>query len=135
MMGKVRNQKWICLFLAIAVMISGICLEKIPTDSYFSYSQNSTLTKADKVLRDVSVCRMETLSQREVLSSFRTAKREIRRNQIRTGLQAGISTSYAQFLLKNFQLNHLAEVDRTNGEGSCSVAILSYIHKQDGEKA
>ena len=135
MMGKVRNHKWICLFLAIVIMISGICLEKIPADSFFSCSHSNTIAKSDGILRDVSAYKTETLSQREVLSSLRTAKRETRRNQVRTGFQTGFCVSYAEFLPQNFQSNQAAELDTRDCEGSSSVAILSYIHNQDGEKA
>ncbi len=134
-MRKGRNQKWICLLLVIVVMISGICLEKIPADSYFSCKQTSTIAKADSVLRDVSACRTETLSQREVLSSFRTAKRELRRNQVRTIYQSGLCLSNAEFLPQNFQTKQAAREDNINCKDSCSAAILSYIHNQDGEKA
>lgn len=135
MMRKVRNQKWICLFMAIAVMISGICLEKIPADSYFSCNHTGTIAKSDGILRDVSACRTESLSQREILGSLRTAKRETRRNQIKTGFQTGFCVSYAECLLQIFQLNQAVEMDGNNCESSCSAAILSYIHNQDGEKA
>ena len=135
MMGKVRNQKWICLCLAIAMMISGICLEKIPADSYFSYNQTSTITKSDRVRLDVSAYRTETLSQREVLSSLRTVKRELRRNQVRTYYSSGMCLFNAEILPPIFQIKQLAEVEGIYGNTSYSVAILSYIHNQDGEKA
>ena len=134
MMGKVRNQKWICLCLAIAMMISGICLEKIPADSYFSCSQTSMITKADSVLRDVSACKTETLSQREVLSSLRTVKGKSRRNLVRTYYSLGMCLFNAESLPPIFQIKQAAKVE-IYGESSCMVAILSYIHNQDGEKA
>lgn len=134
-MRKGRNQKWICLLLVIAVMISGICLEKITADSYFSCKQTSTIAKADSILKDVSACRIETLSQREVLSSFRMAKRELRRNQIRIIYQSGLCLSNAEFLPQNFQTKQEARENNINCKNSCSAAILSYIHNQDGEKA
>lgn len=135
MMRKVRNQKWIYLLLVITVMISGICLEKIQADAYFSCNHTRTIVKLDGILRDVPACRTETLSQREVLSSLRTAKRETRHNQIKTGFQTGFCVSYAEILPQNIQLNQAAGIDRSDCEGSSSAVILSYIHKQDGEKA
>lgn len=134
-MGKERNQKWVCLLLVITVMISGICLEKIPTDSYFSCKQTNTIAKADGVLRDVSAYKTETLSQREVLSSLRSVKRELRRNQVRTSALLGNCLSKEVFLPQIIQSNQAAEGDGIYCKTSCSAAILSYIHKQDGEKA
>lgn len=133
-MRKVRNQKWICLLMAITVMISGICLEKIPADSYFSCSQTNTITKADSVLRDESACRTETLSQREVLSSLRTVKRDQRRNQVRTYYSSGMCLFNAEILPPIFQIKQAAK-EEVYCESSCIAAILSYIHNQDGEKA
>ena len=134
MMGKVRNQKWICLCLAIAMMISGICLEKIPADSYFSYNQTSTITKSDRARLDVSAYRTETLSQREVLSSLRTVKRELRRNQVRTYYSSGMCLFNAEILPPIFQIKQAAK-EEVYCESSYIAAILSYIHNQDGEKA
>lgn len=134
-MRKERNQKWICLFLVIAVMILGICLEKIPADSYFSCKQESTIAKADGVLRDISAYKTETLSQREVLSSLRSAKRELRRNQVRTSALLGNYLSSEEFLPQIFQSKQAAGGDSIYCKTSCSAAILSYIHNQDGEKA
>ena len=134
-MRKIRNQKYICLLLAIAMMISGICLEKIPTDSYFSCNQKSILIKSERVYSNISVYRTETLSQREVLSSLRTAKRELRRNQIRTFHLSGDSLFHVGFLPQDFQSKRIAEGNHIFGKASYSAVILSYIHKQDGEKA
>lgn len=134
-MRKVRNQKWICLMLVIAVMISGICLEKIPANSYFSCQKASAIAKADSVLRDVSACRTESLSQREVLSSLRSAKGEAKRNQVRVSYLSGLCLSNAELLPQMFQSKQAAEEEGTYCKASCSAAILSYIHKQDGEKA
>ena len=134
-MKKVRNQKLICLLMVFAVMISGICLEKIPVNSYFSCIETSAIVKDYNVLRDVSAYRTETLSQREVLSSIRTVKRELRRNQVRISYLSGLFLSNAEFLPQNFQLKHLEEEDGIYCKTSCIGAILSYIHNQDGEKA
>lgn len=134
MMGKIRNQKWICLFLAIAVMISGICLEKLPVGSYFSCNQINTITKADSNLLDTSACRTESLSQREVLSSLRTARRELRRNQVRTYYSSGMCLFNAEILPPIFHINQVTRAEDIYCESSCIEAILSYIHNQDGEK-
>ena len=134
-MRKVRNQKCICLLLAIAIMISGICLEKIPADSYFSCNQSNTIVKAEGVFKNISACRTETLSQREVLSSLRAANRPFRSNQVRTHNLSGCSLFSVGFLPQNFQSKQGTEKGDVYCNTSCSVVILSYIHNQDGEKA
>ena len=134
-MRKGRNQKWICLILVIIVMISGICLEKIPANAYFSCKHTNTIAKADGILQEMSAYRLETLSQREVISSIRTAKRESRRTEIRLNHLLGFSLSDKKVLLQNFHSKKIGEEYGIFAKPSCSTAILSYIHNQDGEKA
>lgn len=132
-MEKTRNQKWVCLILAVIVMISGICLERVPANALFSCTKNSAITRIDDTCKDLGVYRTETFNQREVLSSLRLARREIRRNQVRAAAMLCISS--ADILPQNFQSKKLAGEDRLYYEILCSLAILTYIHNQDGEKA
>ena len=134
-MRRIRNQKCICLLLAIAIMISGMCSVKIPADSFFSCNQPNTIAKAERTFKNISACRTETLSQREVLSSLRGIKREYRKNQVRTYNLSGYSLSDMEIFPNNFQSKQFAEEDGDFCNASCSAAILSYIHNQDGEKA
>ena len=134
-MRRNRNHKWVCLFLAMMILISGMCLEKIPADSYFSCKQTNAITKTDGIIHDVSAYRTETLSQREVLSSLKTAKRDLRRTQIRANNLSRLCIFSEELFSKNFQTKLVAEEDGIFCKETCSVAILSYIHNQDGEKA
>ena len=92
------------------------------------------ITKAEGIPSDVAAYRTETLSQKEVLSSLSTARRELRRNQFRTYYPSGMCLSNAEILPPIFHIN---QTDREVGiscKTSCSATILSYIHNQDGEK-
>ncbi len=135
MIGRLRNQKWIWLCLAIAIMISGICLEKLPTGSYSSCNQTDSITETDNNIWDISACRIDTLSQRETLRSLRTAQRKLKRNPIRTFSSSGMNLSGAEILPQIFQWKQAMEIEGIYGNTSYSIAILSYIHNQDGEKA
>lgn len=135
-MKKVRNHKLICLLMAIAVMISGICLEKIPVNSYFSCKQANTITSSDSSFKKVSVYKAETLNQQEVLSSIQSTKREVRRSSFRDRSRATeFYISYADILPQNIHFKGVAKEDSSFQGMKCSIAILNYIHKQDGEKA
>ncbi len=134
-MKKERNQKLICLLLIFAVMIFGICLEKIPANSYFSCKETSAIAKAENVIRNVSAYRTETLREREVLSFIRTTEREVRRNQNRTNYLLDFCLSGTEILSQKFRSKQVMDKDDSYRQSSCSAAILSYIHKQDGEKA
>lgn len=113
------------------IMISGICPERVPADAFFSCSQNSSITGMDNIHNELSVCRTETFSQREVLNSLRLSKRESRRNQV--GATAVLHSSGTDILPYIFQSNQRDE--DICYETLCSLAILTYIHNQDGEKA
>lgn len=132
-MEKIRNQKWVCLVLAVIVMISGICLERVPANSLFSCTKNISIIGTDDTYKDISVYRAENFNQREVLGSMRLARRDVRRNQVRTA--AVLYISNADILLQNFQSKQIVGEDRLYYETLCSLAILTYIHNQDGEKA
>lgn len=132
-MEKTRNQKYACLLLAVIVMISGICLERVPADAFFSCTKNSTITRSDSTYKDLSLCRTETLNQREVLNSLCLAKREGRRGQARAA--AALYFSNADILPHIFQSNQGKGEETQGYEILCSLVVLTYIHNQDGEKA
>ena len=133
-MGKVRNHKTICALLAIAIMISGICLGEIQASSYFSCKQESTINTADSIKGEDSVYRNEQLSQREVISSIRQVRNVTRRINSRSEYEIELCPFNVEILPQ--KSHFLAAVEEGSYlEHSCSFAILNYIHKQDGEKA
>ena len=69
-MKKIRNHRAICILLAIAIMISGICLGEIQASSYSSCKQESSINTRDSIMQKNSVYRTEKLNQREVISSI-----------------------------------------------------------------
>lgn len=132
-MKKIRNQKWACLVLAVIVMISGICLERVPADAFFSCVKNTSFTGIDHTDKELSVYRAESLNQREVLNSLRVSRRDGRRSQTRV---ASVFCSLNVDILPHiFHLNQRKGDDRYGYETWSSLAILTYIHNQDGEKA
>lgn len=133
-MKKIRNQKYVCLLLAVIVMILGICLERVPANALFSCSKNTSVIRSDSTYKEVAVYQTETFKDREVLNSLKLAKREVRRNQERM-TSAALCVFGADTLLSNYQSSQSAEEDRLYYETLCSFAILTYIHNQDGEKA
>ena len=132
-MEKTRNQKYACLLLAVIVMISGICLERVPADAFFSCTENSAITRSDSTYKDLSVCRTETLNQREVLNSLRLARRDGRRGQTR--VVTALFFSDADILPHIFQTTQKRRQENQDYEILCSLTVLTYIHNQDGEKA
>ena len=132
-MGKIRNHKWICIALMAAIMISGICLNGIQANSFFSCHKESSISAPDKLVEKGSVYRTEQLSEREVIRSIRQVRNNSRRANSRTEQEIEFCLFDVDILPHKFHSISATE-ERLYYENLCSVAILNYIHKQDGEK-
>ncbi len=132
-MGKIRNHKLICIALMAAIMISGICLNGMQANSYFSCNRESCISAPDNTIEEGSVYRTEQLSEREVISSIRQVRTCSRRANSRTEQEIDPVSLVADILPQKFHFTSAIE-ERLNYDNLCSVAILNYIHKQDGEK-
>ena len=133
-MKKVRNHKLICMILTIMIMISGICLGEIQASSSFSCKQVSSIKAADSVIQKESVYRTEQLNQKEVISYIRQVRNVARRIHSRSEYEIELCLFDVDILPQKILFLTAVE-EGTYLENSCSVAILNYIHKQDGEKA
>lgn len=133
-MGKVRNHKIICALLTIAIMISGICLGEIQASSYFSCKQESAINTADSIKGEDSVYRNERLSQREVISSIRQVRTIARRINSRAENETELCPVNVEVLPQKIHTTWAMD-DGYNWEHLCKIAIITYIHEQDGEKA
>lgn len=132
-MGKMRNHKLICIVLMAAIMISGICLNGIQANSYFSYKKESRISVPNYTIEEGSVCRTEKLSESEVIGSIRQVRTCSRRVNSRMEQEIEAVSFEADSLpLKIQSISAIGE--RLYFDNLCSVAILNYIHKQDGEK-
>jgi len=132
-MGKIRNHKLICIALMAAIMISGICLNGIQANSFFSCHKESSISAPDKLVEKGSVYRTEQLSEREVIRSIRQIRNNSRRANSRTEQEIEFCLFNVEILPHKFHSISATE-ENLYYENLCSVAILNYIHKQDGEK-
>lgn len=133
-MRKGRNHTIMSLLLAIAIMISGICLDRIPANSFFSCKETSVISVAGRPLKSVSAYKTETLDQREVLSSINQSPQNVDRNSVRTRWSEEVLFLSTDNLTQDFRLYISAKENRLYYETLCSITILNYIHEQDGEK-
>ena len=133
-MRKIRNHKIICALLVMAIMISGICLGEIQASSYFSCKQESSINAADSIKGEASVYRNERLSQREVISSIRQVRNIARRMNSRSEYETELCPINVEALPQKIHFTW-ATHDGSYLEHLCKVAIITYIHEQDGEKA
>lgn len=132
-MRKIRNHKTICIALMAAIMISGICLNGIQTNSFFLCHKESRISTSDNLIEEGSVYRTEQLSEREVIRSIRQVRNYGRRANSGAEQEIGFCLFDVDILPHKF--HSISAIDeRLYYENLCSVAILDYIHKQDGEK-
>ena len=127
------NHKLICIVLTVAIMISGICLNGIQANSYFSCNKESRISSPDNTIAEGSVYRTEQLSEREVISSIRQVRTYSRRAISRAEQEIDSVSFEADILPQKFHSTSAIE-EGLYYDNLCSVAILDYIHKQDGEK-
>ena len=132
-MRRIRNHKLICIVLMAAIMISGICLNGIQANSFFSCHKQSSISAPDKLIEKGSVYRTEQLSEREVIRSIRQVRNNSRRANSRTEQEAESCLFDVETLPHKFHSISAIE-ERPDFDNLYSVAILDYIHKQDGEK-
>ncbi len=132
-MGNIRSHKLICIALTAAIMISGICLNGIQASSFFSCHKESSISAPDKLIEKGSIYRTEQLSEREVISSIRQVRTNSRRVTSRTEQEIDSVSLVADILPQGFHSTSAIE-EGLYCDNLCSVAILNYIHKQDGEK-
>ena len=132
-MGKIRNHRLICIALMGAIMISGICLSGMQANSCFSCNKESSITIPDNTIEEGSVYRTEQLSEREVISSIRQVRTYSRRVTSRIEQEIE-SVSFIAGILPQ-KIHSISAIEEgLYCDNLCSVAILNYIHKQDGEK-
>lgn len=127
------NHKLICIVLMVAIVISGICLNQFQANSYFSCKQGSRISSPGHAVDEGSIYRTEKLNQGEVISSIRQIRSNIRRAGSKTENEISICSFDVDILPQKFHSISKIE-ERLYYETLCSLAILNYIHKQDGEK-
>ena len=132
-MEKIRNHKLICIVLTVAIMISGICLNGMQANSFFSCHKESSISAPNRLIEKGSIYRTEQLSEREVISSIRQVRTYSRRAISRAEQEIDSVSFEADILPQKFHFISAIE-ERLYYDNLCSVAILDYIHKQDGEK-
>lgn len=129
-----RNHRFICLLLAVTIMISGICLDKIPANSFFSCKKTGAITIPNRQMKSVSAYKTEKLNQQEVLSSIHQIKKDSGPNTNSVQSVRAGNLLKLDGLAQDCRTYISAKENRLYYETLCSITILEYIHRQDGEK-
>ena len=129
-----KNKQWICNFIALIILLTGMCVDEVKADSIFLCPQTAVITSletVDAVLTDVDVEPTELLCTRNAVTSSQIAAQIT--NSRRTIKLSMVFLCIAVFslLLSNFYATErVAEFPRL----STQIAVLNYIHSTDGKK-
>ena len=124
------NLVW--FFLAIIVITTGICSEIERADSFLSYQNQSTEAEMINHLKDTTTYIGNCTNK--LITGLRDTFQRCRRGQERISFR-----NYAEFLWMK-KILHLILFFVVTVTFTCftiqsdSIAILEFIHKQDGEK-
>lgn len=129
-----KNKQWICNFIALVILLTGMCLDEVKADSIFLCPQTAVITgleTADTVLTDVDVKPTELLCTRNSITSSQIAAQitNIRRT-IKLSMTF-LCVAVFSLLLSNFyRAERIVEFPRL----STRTAVLRFIHNTDGKK-
>lgn len=130
-----RNRQWICNFIALLILVAGMCIDEVKADSVFLCPQataaviNSEMAYA--VISDVDIEPVQLLCTRNSVTGSQIAA------QI-TSIRRAIKLSMLLLCVAAFSLllSNFYTVERIV-EFPCSserAAVIHYIHNTDGKK-
>ena len=131
---KRRYGKLICIFIALFILISGMCQEIPQADSLFACLDNSSSTSY--ISSPKGTLSQYELSSKETIGIRSTAF--ISDSSRKTDLRMTLRVSLVLFLAEDFLLK--ISIPQRAAETVCVsethffTAILNYLHRQDGKK-
>lgn len=127
-----KNKKWICNFIALVILISGMWIDEVKTDSIFLYSKTKdTALETSAVLSDMDVESIEILCTRSAISSSQIAAQIVNSKKVIKLSMMFLCLAVFALLLSNFYTaERVAELPIL----CTQAAVLHYIHNADGKK-
>lgn len=129
-----RKQRWICCALAVILLMSGMCVDIKPADSYLCCDTNvstGTILEVPRYLLSVrEVCTPEMLRQGIALPQ----NQNYRRILIRRFSRIGMGVIVAEGILPRLLLSARVTEAVYGQPAAFHVVIVQYIQQQDGKK-
>ena len=130
---KIKQRSLIWILLSFIILVTGMCSEIERTDSFF-VTPKQYVTETDTIENVKSDTLYFGNCTRQLITGLRNSFPQIRRGQGRISFR-----NYAEFLWIKEILQMLSHVCITallvcQPTEHSRVAILEFIHKQDGEK-
>lgn len=128
------DKQWIFNFIALLILLTGMCVDEVKADSIFSYPQTMAvigLEMSDEVLTDVDVEPTELLCTRDSITSSQIAAQITNiRKTIKLSLVLLCVAVFTLVLSNFYTVERIGEFPRLSGR----TAVLNYIHNTDGKK-
>ena len=128
-----KKKQWICNFIVLVLLLTGMCVDEVKADSVFLCPQTAVIigTEATAVLSDVDVevteilCARTTGTGSQIAAQITNSRRTVKLSIV------FLCVAVFSLLLSNFYaVERIVEI-------SCfseRTAVLSYIHNIDGKK-
>lgn len=129
-----RNKQWIFNFIAMLILLTGMCVDEVKADSLFVSPQVTGIVELevmDEVLSDVGVeptellCMRNSITGSQVVAQITNVRRTVKLSMI------FLYVAVFLLLLSNF---YTAERVKEYPCLSEQTAVLNYIHNTDGKK-
>ena len=129
-----RNKQWICNFIALVILLTGMCLDEVRADSIFVCPQTTAVAgvkMAEAVLTDVDVepvqllCTRNSVTSSQIAAQITSVRRTIKLSML------FLCVAVFSLLLSNF---YSVERNASFQYLSERTAVICYIHNTDGKK-
>ena len=129
-----KNKQWICNFIALIILLAGVCVDEVKADSIFCYPQSAFLS-ADTVYAMISevddveptemLCTRSSTTSHQIVAQIANSKRVLKLSMM------FVSVTVLSLLLSNFytteRIIEFLQLDTR-------TVVLTYIHNADGKK-
>lgn len=130
-----KEKRWICKFIVLSILISGMCFENVKADSIFVYttdsSSDSYLCSSEDTILAQEVCTTEMLGVRTASSMQQLANRVTNNKRELRFLLVFMCVVAVLQLFSNFYTT--VDILQFSKRQSKTV-VLNYIHNMDGKK-
>jgi len=129
-----KKKQWICNFMALMLLLTGMCIDEVKADSIFLCPQTAVIIgteTADAVLSDADVevteilCARTTGTGSQIAAQITNGRRTVKLSIV------FLCVAFFSLLLSNFYtVERIAEFPCLSER----AAVLKFIHNTDGKK-
>ena len=130
-----RKNNFICFFLALAMILSGMCFDYAKADSLLAYEYSneitSTLDASDSLSENPDIRTEEISGSRLVSNSIKSE----RRGEEKASYRTDVCLSSVNIFAQDSTMLFTTVASELHNNIHSNTVIINYIHQQDGKKA